>query len=114
MTVVRDLAGERGAEKGGSPGPALSDRALPGYALPAVKGHIPELLSEGGSSSGSRLRITLRWRRFHPVARSWRESKRAVKTGCVLGFARHGRPDDAARSAPIGADPLTARPPEAS
>jgi hypothetical protein len=40
--------GERGAGKGGFPGPALSVRLFAGHALPTVKSQIPELLSEGG------------------------------------------------------------------
>ena len=76
----RRPAGERGAGKGGVPGPALSVRALPGHALPTEESHIPEQLSEGGSSSRSRLTMTVRARRFEPVARAWRASKRAMKS----------------------------------
>ncbi len=50
--------GERGAGKGGFPGPALSVRLFAGHALPTVKSQIPELLSEGGSGSRSRLTVT--------------------------------------------------------
>jgi hypothetical protein len=46
--VSRTPLGERGAGKGGFPGPALSVRLFAGHALPTVKSQIPELLSEGG------------------------------------------------------------------
>ena len=91
-------AGERGAGKGGVPGPALSVRALPGHALPTVKDHIPEPLSEGGSSSRSRLMTTVRVGGFDAVALLWRAGKRALKTGRVLGCERYPPVARAARS----------------
>ena len=69
----RRPVGERGAGKGGVPGPALSVRLSAGHALPTVKSQIPELLSEGGSKSRSRLTITLRARGFDAVARRGRQ-----------------------------------------
>ena len=43
-----ETLGERGAGKGGFPGPALSVRLFVGHALPTEKSQIPEPLSEGG------------------------------------------------------------------
>src|SRR5947208_5146594 len=91
-------AGERGAGKGGVPGPALSVRALPGHALPTVKDHIPEPLSEGGSSSRSRLTITLWACGFQAVALVWRGGKRALKIARVLGCREYPPVGRAARS----------------
>ena len=72
--------GERGAQKGGFPGPALSVRLSAGHALPTVKSQIPELLSEGGSEGRSRLTVTVRARGFVAVARMWQAGKRVLKT----------------------------------
>ena len=80
--------GERGAEKGGFPGPALSVRLFVGHALPTEKSQIPELLSEGGSESRSRLTVTVRGPGFDAVARMWRAGKRALKTRHVVGCHR--------------------------
>src|SRR5262249_41778053 len=77
--------GERGAGKGGAPGPALSVRPSAGHALPTGKSPIPELLSEGGSGSGSRLTVTLRSAGFVAVAPVWRTRERAVKSTDVVG-----------------------------
>ena len=96
---VRDhTCGERGAQKGGVLGPALSVRLFAGHALPTVKSPIPELLSEGGSKSCSRLTITLGGRGFHAVARLWQAGKRAVKSDRVLGCSRAPRRLRATRS----------------
>ena len=45
--AVQVTLGERGAGKGGFPGPALSVRPFLGHALPTEKSQIPEPLSEG-------------------------------------------------------------------
>ena len=99
-SVVPDviLAGERGAGKGGVPGPALSVRLFAGHALPTVKSPIPELLSEGGSESRSRLTVTLRSRGFDAVASMWQARERAVKSNHVLGCNRAPRLLHATRS----------------
>ena len=95
---VSPMFGERGAQKGGVLGPALSVRPFAGHALPTVKSQIPELLSEGGSESRSRLTVTVRGRGFVPVALVWRAGKRALKTSHVLGFERAARHPHATRS----------------
>ena len=106
MTPLEDLPlGERGAGKGGFPGPALSVRLFAGHALPTVKSQIPELLSEGGSGSRSRLTVTLRSRGFDAVASMWRARERAVKSSHVLGcrrFPRRLHSDKITWSASIG------------
>jgi hypothetical protein len=85
VRAVHAICGERGAQQGGVPGPALSVRPFVGHALPTEKSPIPELLSEGGSKSRSRLTVTVRGRGFVPVALVWRGGKRALKTRRVLG-----------------------------
>ena len=99
-SVVPDviLAGERGAGKGGVPGPALSVRLFAGHALQTVKSPIPELLSEGGSDSRSRLTVNLRARGFAAVARMWLARERALKMTHVLGCNRAPRLLHATRS----------------
>ena len=107
--------GERGAGKGGFPGPALSVRLFVGHALPTEKSQIPELLSEGGSKSRSRLIVTVRASGFHAVALVWRAGKRALKTARTIGFGGHEPPGHATQSAGIGQSPSSfAPPPEAS
>ena len=98
MTGEALALGERGAGKGGFPGPALSVRLFAGHALPTVKSQIPELLSEGGSGSRSRLTITLRSWGFDAVASMWQARERAVKRNHVLGCDRFPRRVDATRS----------------
>ena len=90
--------GERGAGKGGFPGPALSVRLFAGHALPTVKSQIPEPLSEGGSGSRSRLTVNLRSRGFDAVASMWQARERAVKSNHVLGCKRFPRRLHATRS----------------
>jgi len=101
---VRSL-GERGAGKGGFPGPALSVRLFVGHALPTEKSQIPELLSEGGSESRSRLTVTVRASRFHAVALVWRAGKRVLKTAKPIGFVEHEPPGHATHLAGIGRSP---------
>ena len=109
-----EALGERGAGKGGFPGPALSVRLFVGHALPTEKSQIPELLSEGGSESRSRLTVTLRAGGFHAVALVWRAGKRALKTARTLGFERHEPAARATHSAATGRSLSFAPPPEAS
>ena len=107
MTRFAELAlGERGAGKGEFPGPALSVRLSAGHALPTVKSQIPELLSEGGSESRSRLTVTVRARGFVAVARMWQAGKRVLKIVRVLGCERAQLLPHAARSS--GPDPSEA------
>jgi hypothetical protein len=98
--------GERGTGKGGVPGPALSVRLFDGHALPTVKSPIPELLSEGGSESRSRLTVTVRVRGFVAVARMWQAGKRVLKKRRAVGCERTQLLPRAARSS--GPDPSEA------
>ena len=98
--------GERGAGMGGYPGPALSVRLSAGHALSTVKSQIPELLSEGGSESRSRLTVTVRARGFVAVARMWLAGKRRLKMLRVVGCKRAQLLPHAARSS--GPDPSEA------
>jgi hypothetical protein len=99
MRAFGELAlGERGAGKGGFPGPALSVRLFAGHALPTVKSQIPEPLSEGGSESRSRLTVNLRSGGFAAVARMWLARERALKMIHVLTCNRDLLPLHATRS----------------
>src|SRR3954447_7563417 len=91
-------AESEGPGRGEVPGPALSVRLSSGHALPTVKSPIPELLSEGGSESRSRLTTNLRSRGFAGVARMWLARERALKMTHVLGCNRAPRLLHATRS----------------
>src|SRR4051812_17268971 len=91
-------AESEGPGRGEVPGPALSVRLSSGHALPTVKSPIPELLSEGGSESRSRLTTNLRSRGFAPVIRMWPARERALKMTHVLTCKRASKPVHATRS----------------